>query len=313
MNEKPSLAVVTPVKNELSNLSRLIQAVEIQTHAVSLWVLVDDHSTDGSAEFLQQYLAKAQNIGTVLLVTTADLPQEYQLGIKYAKVISTGFNAIRNHERHLDHSYDYIGILDADCFIAPDYYERLLTKFRVLPKLGIASGTLYYIQDGKRIRAKTPMRWPRGGIRIWRAQCLQEAGYFMTKSADAVSSASAWCRGWHNQAFADALADTRPVGVRADPKYYGRSAYERFIPIYYMLLKSCALTMEEGFRFARDYFRGYMDARRRRIRAQLNLELRTYFRFLPVHYAWESLIVLRNQLHLARARRKDSKHGSNRI
>ncbi len=293
------LAIVTPVKNELNNLPVLIEAVEKQTQPPSLWVIVDDQSSDGSSEFLSEAVQRISNVDKVLLTRTENLPADYQLGAKYARVVATGFDVIRNEERTQGISYDYIGILDADCFISAEYYERILDKFSLLPKLGIASGILYYDVNGDKVCAKTPLRWPRGGIRVWRARCLEESGYFTTKSADAVSSASAWLNGWNNQAFTDAIAVTREDGVRADPEYYGASSYERYVPQYYVLIKSALYALRGSPTFARNYYHGYVNASRRGKRGEIDDRLKTYFRFLPLFYVRESLIVLRNRIILA--------------
>jgi glycosyltransferase involved in cell wall biosynthesis len=293
------LAIVTPIKNELDNLPALIEAVEKQTQPPSLWVIVDDQSTDGSSEFLREAVQRISNVDKVLLSKTENLPDDYQLGAKYARVVAAGFEVIRNEEQAQGISYDYIGILDADCFISAEYYKRILNKFSLLPKLGIASGVLYYDINGKKVRSRAPLRWPRGGIRVWRARCLEMSGYFITKSADAVSSASAWLNGWHNQAFMDATAVTREEGIRSDTGYYGVSSYERFVPKYYALMKCAWIALRGNPAFARNYYRGYMEASRQGKRGEINDRLKTYFRFLPFFYIRESLIVLRNQINLA--------------
>ncbi|MGA2656146.1 MAG: glycosyltransferase [Verrucomicrobiota bacterium] len=298
MSAKATVAIVSPVKNEAPNLPALLRAVESQTHPLSLWVIVDDQSTDGGCDFLREHAGQIRNVEHVVVVRTEGLAGDYALGAKYAGVIARGFRAVREQEAALGIKYDYIGILDADCFVAADYYERLLEKFVALPKLGIASGYLEYVNGELRTRPRFSRRWPRGGIRLWRAECLDEAGYFMVKSADAVSCASAWLKGWQSQAFPDATGETRSVGVRSDPLYYGRAAYFNFVPIYHILLK-CALDAATGeVALARNSLRGYMQARQQGERAAIPAKVQWYFRLLPFHSARESAIVLMNHLKL---------------
>jgi len=91
------------------------------------------------------------------------------------------------------------------------------------------------------------------------------------------------------------------VGIRADPLYYGRSSYERYVPHYYVLFKSlfCAF---KNLNSARNYYRGYRQAEREGRRAPISQEVQTYFKLLPFHYCKECVVVLANRLRLSQHR-----------
>lgn len=303
MNASRKLALVSPIKNELKNLPRLFASIEALNQPVGLWVLVDDHSTDGTDAFLLSNSPKLRCVERSAIVSPDGPPTGYELGAKYARVISRGFQSVREFEQQSNIDFAYIGILDADCFVHPDYYERLLDKFELLPRLGIASGVLYSMVNGERMVARNPRYWPRGGVRVWRSKCLSESGYFVVKSADAVSSASAWLNGWHCQSFSDSLAETREVGVRADPLYYGRSSYERYIPPLYVWLRFLRFLVSTNPQFALNFIRGYRQAKHDGARAPISPELERYFRLSFYHQTRQSLIAYRNARVVSRYHR----------
>ena len=49
INDLPRYAVITPVRDEESHLARTAEALLAQTHRPSVWVIVDDGSTDATA------------------------------------------------------------------------------------------------------------------------------------------------------------------------------------------------------------------------------------------------------------------------
>ncbi|MEW6158981.1 MAG: glycosyltransferase family 2 protein [Verrucomicrobiota bacterium] len=299
-----NLAIITPVKDELPNLPGLIRSVTTQSKPPALWMIVEDGSTDGSREFLAEQLPRMQNIDRVVLVRTSGLSRQYQLGTKYASVIATGLAALREFEQQHQFHCDFVGILDADCTLAPDYYARLIEKFRQLPRLGIASGILHYRTDMGLIYDRLPMRWARGAVRVWRAECLEQAAYSVAKSADAISSARAWTKGWSSQAFVDSHAETREMSVRVDPRYSGASAYYFYMPFYYLIGKCLVICLREGRQAAWDFYRGYVDEARSGSRIKAEPEVIAYFQWLIWRNIYERLVVLRNLLALQRQSRK---------
>lgn len=252
-----SVALVTPLKDEIENLPRLYDAVARLDNGIGHWVICENGSSDGSYEFLAS-TPKPANVGNLhILSVDTGIPQ-YQLGFKYARIVDYGLRFLQEGSTYSDISY--IGILDADCFPRPDYYGRLIEAFEARERLGIVSGTLVR-PDGSRLPAAKG--FPRGNSRLWRKQCLDEAPYVIGMSADTLSAIRAQARGWICDALSDALVETRDVGQRAGQCYYGQSAYYRGETLAFTALK-CAGRALTSPRSALDYFTGYFGALRSR-------------------------------------------------
>jgi glycosyltransferase involved in cell wall biosynthesis len=288
------IAIVTPVKNEMENLPELFECMEAQSYPVSLWIIINDNSTDGSGDFIEENIKKLKNVKNAEVVHAEHLDKDYRLGSKYSQVINFGFTKFNELKGKYGESFDFIGILDADCFIEKDYYKKLIERFSILPKLGIGSGVIYYRTDTGTEFDKMPLRWARGAIRLWRMECFNDAGYMVGNAADALSSALAWTRGWESQSFKEIRAESRVMGKRTNPQYYGETAYYRYNPHYYIFMKFFVMVIRSGFIEARDYYRGFLNAKKKKIRANVDRKVKFYFRTILFRNIIENLIVLKN-------------------
>lgn len=291
------IAVVTPVKNEMENLPELFECMENQSYEVSLWIIINDNSTDGSGKFIEEKIKTLKNVRKAVVFHADHLEKDYKIGSKYSQVIRYGFDKFA--ELREEESYDFIGILDADCFIEKDYYKKLMQRFAVLPKLGIASGVIYYRAEPKKRYDNMPLRWARGAIRLWRIECFDQAGYIVGNSADGLSSALAWTRGWESQSFKEILGESRMMGIRSDPQYYGATAYFLYKPHYYIFLKFFVSLARSGFTKAgyieaRDYYLGFLNAKKKKIRANVDSKVKRYFKLILLRNVIENLVVWKN-------------------
>lgn len=292
------LALISPLKNEIENLPVLINSIENQTIPIDMWIIVDDQSTDGSGEYLQNYSSKIKNVNNFIVHHLDILSSDYGLGFKYSKVVAYGFDILFKQECKTGVTYDYIGILDTDCILHKNYYEKILEKFHVLPKLGLASGVIFYkTSDGKFKRDHEPERCARGPVRVWRGDCIRETGYRPGLSADSISSANAWSCGWHCQGFTDSIAYARQMGKRVDHSYYGEAAYYLGIPQWYVLLKSLLLFSRSSKESAEKYIQGYKSAKKNNNRIK-DKKVSSYYKNIVIRNILETIIVSNNKVKL---------------
>lgn len=100
------LSIVVPVYNVAPYLDRSIRSILGQTYQNLEVILVDDGSTDGSGEICEEY---ARQDSRVVLIC-----QENQ-----------GASAARRNGIRVA-SGTYMGFIDPDDYIDPDFYERLM-------------------------------------------------------------------------------------------------------------------------------------------------------------------------------------------
>jgi glycosyltransferase involved in cell wall biosynthesis len=290
------IALVTPVKNEIENLPSLINSIENQSLPISLWIIINDHSIDKSEDFLLMNIDTIVNVQKVFLLKPQIISTEYALGIKYSSLIDSGLKKIAEYEIKNSNTFDFIGILDADCSLSYNYYEKLIEKFVYLPKLGIASGTAYYLHNNKSILENSPRRCARGAARLWRKECLNDTGYIIGKSADTLTSAKAWLSGWQTQSFRDCHYYSRRVGTRYNATYLGISAYYCYLPLHFVLIKAVLFVFKFQFKQVKQYLLTYLNAPKTQESSRAPISLRKYFKSIIIRMFWENCIVIINIL-----------------
>lgn len=113
------------VFNEEKFLNKSLTALMKQTLKPNQIIVVDDGSTDKSPSIIAKYP-----------VTVKRLPIKKEISLeRYPQVLSVG-------SKMLQEDSDYVGIIDADTTLEPEYYEKLIQRMAKDPNIGIASGNL---------------------------------------------------------------------------------------------------------------------------------------------------------------------------
>ena len=137
-------------------------------------------------------------------------------------VFLAGYDSVKETE------FDFIGALDADLTLQPEYYESILTEFERNPKLGIASGVYINKVNGRlepvvRDHSSTP-----GGLQLFRRECYEAIGGYRPLpygGDDSLADTMARMNNWQTQSFPQYQAiHHRPVGCRGGAGFW----YARF-------------------------------------------------------------------------------------
>src|SRR6185503_12459166 len=120
-------ALITAARNEEAVIATTLESVVVQTRLPERWVIVDDGSTDSTAEIVASYVARFPWI--VLLRRPARVQRNFA-GKVHA--VNAGLEALQ------DLRFDVLGNLDADVSFERDYMEFLLGKFAEDSTLGVA-------------------------------------------------------------------------------------------------------------------------------------------------------------------------------
>lgn len=198
-------ALVTPARDEAANLPRLAQSIALQTVAPEAWVIVDNGSTDGTAEVARD-LASAYAWVRVLEIAGEPTPRR---GAAAVRAFTAGIATLPDLP-------EIVVNLDADVSMDPDYFERLLTAFSSDPALGIASGMCWEFRSGSWRREHVTRGHARGAARAYRRECLLDVLPLVESVAwDGIDELKAQTRGWRYTNIPDLpIRHHRSLGTR---------------------------------------------------------------------------------------------------
>lgn len=193
--------VITPAYNEEEYIESTIKSVICQSVLPSEWVIVDDGSSDNTAEIVKSYTPKYPFIKLVQKQDFGKRDIGHAEGLvkaNEAAAFNEGFRNIYGSD------YEYIVKLDADLSFECDYFGELLNCFDRDSKLGIAGGYCYLLKKGKMLIEKVPSDHVRGATKIYRRACFEEIGGIQeTLGWDTIDELKAQMFGWTTRSFAD--------------------------------------------------------------------------------------------------------------
>jgi cellulose synthase/poly-beta-1,6-N-acetylglucosamine synthase-like glycosyltransferase len=175
--------IVIPAHNEEKYISKTLQSLVSQTILPKKVVVVNDNSTDRTANIIIDF---AKNHSFITLVdTTSDtihLP-----GSKVIRAFYKGFEI-------LDDQYDIIVKLDADLILPNNYFETIIGHFENDSAIGMAGGFAYIenkikknqFERNSKQNIETETEWVlenltnkdhiRGAFKAYRKACFQQIG-----------------------------------------------------------------------------------------------------------------------------------------
>jgi biofilm PGA synthesis N-glycosyltransferase PgaC len=189
-----SYVLMTAAYNEEAFIEKTIVSVLAQRLLPLKWVVVSDGSTDKTDAIVQRYASQHPLIS---LVRVAREP-----GRSFAsKVLALH----RAEKLFAGLPYDFIGNIDADLGLEPDYFKSLLDEFRRDPQLGLASGFVYEFEYGEyRSRSKNNTQSVPHAAQLVRRECYEAiGGYAVLKygGEDWHAQTSVRLKGWRAEAF----------------------------------------------------------------------------------------------------------------
>lgn len=186
MNWPPKYVVITPVRDEEAHLEATIRSVINQTIRPSEWIIVDDGSTDKTRDIIGKYAEQHQWIRGVYRINRGFRKS----GGGVVEAFNDGFHELTCRD------WAFVVKLDGDLSFEPDYFERILNRFRDEPTLGIAGGTLHCVSNGHKIE-RNPHFHVRGATKVYRRKCWEAIGGLWPAAGwDTVDEVSASMRGW---------------------------------------------------------------------------------------------------------------------
>jgi glycosyltransferase involved in cell wall biosynthesis len=158
--------IVIPAHNEEAFIALTLESLISQTVLPKKVVVVNDNSTDKTAEIVTAFAKENPFINLVNKTSEAiHLP-----GSKVIQAFHKGFET-------LDEDYDVIVKLDADLILPNNYFETVLNIFEKDATIGMAGGFAYIEKNGEWILENlTDKDHIRGAFKAYRKACFQQIG-----------------------------------------------------------------------------------------------------------------------------------------
>jgi biofilm PGA synthesis N-glycosyltransferase PgaC len=188
--------VITPARNEQDNISHTIRSMVGQTLRPWRWFIVNDGSTDKTAELID---AAAREHAWIVPVHRPDRGFRQQGG----GVVQAFYAA---YVRIGTEPWDFLVKFDADLSFETDYFSRCLAKFGTNPKLGIGGGMISHQINGALVCESPgdPNFHVRGATKIYRRACWEGIGGLLKAPGwDTVDELKANMLGWTSCSFRD--------------------------------------------------------------------------------------------------------------
>lgn len=158
--------IIIPAYNEEAFMALTLQSLVEQTVLPSKIVVVNDNSTDSTAEIVTSFSKKFPFITLVNKKSDA-------IHLPGSKVIQ----AFHEGEKHIDDKYDIIVKVDADLIFPNNYFETIIKHFQSDSKIGMAGGFCYISKNDDWILENlTDKDHIRGALKAYRKETYKQIG-----------------------------------------------------------------------------------------------------------------------------------------
>jgi glycosyltransferase involved in cell wall biosynthesis len=249
--------IVIPAHNEEAFMALTLQSLADQTVLPSKAVIVNDNSTDKTANIVLAFAEKHPWISLINATSDAiHLP-----GSKVIQAFQKGLATLDNH-------YDIMVKADADLIFPPNYFETIIQHFQSDARIGMVGGFAYIEKNGEWLLENlTDKDHIRGAFKAYRKATFQQIG--------GLKPAMGWdtvdellCKFYHWKVVTDAslkVKHLKPTGAN-----YNKTARYKQGEAFYTLgygflittIASLKLAMRKGkpLLFA-DYIKGFWKAK----------------------------------------------------
>jgi glycosyltransferase involved in cell wall biosynthesis len=270
--------LITAARNEEAFIAKTLDSVVAQTVLPERWVIVDDGSTDHTAEIVESYAAAHPWIELVRRMEASD-----RNFASKAHAVNTGL------KRASSLQFEILGNLDADVSFGPDYMEFLMQRFSEDPDLGVA-GTPF-TQEGNYDSSKDSFEgenYVAGPCQLFRRECFQEIGGYLpnrTGGLDWIAVMTARMKGWKVRAFPEkryhhlrTLGTAGKGALRALFSYGAKDYYLGGSPVWQLFRVMYRLAKKPYFTGGLALGLGYFWAAIRRVKRSVSDELMRFHR-----------------------------------
>jgi poly-beta-1,6-N-acetyl-D-glucosamine synthase len=232
---KPALYnVITPVRNEAEFLRFAVDSMIAQTVKPQQWIIVDDGSTDGTANIAR---AAAATHRWIQLCQRPD--RGYRMpGGGVIEAFYDGYRLITSSK------WEFLIKLDGDLSFDADYFEKCFLRFEKDAELGIGGGAICGNVNGALVieAPGDPAFHVRGATKIYKRDCWEAlGGLILAPGWDTVDEYRANMLGWVSYTFPELkLWHHRAAGsAQGTWKNWVKNGLANYVAGYHPLFMGC--------------------------------------------------------------------------
>jgi len=197
-------------------MRRTLDSVVAQSLPPTLWVIVDDGSSDDSVAIIHEYM---QAHDWIRLVQVPDRGHR-AVGPGVIRAFEAGLETVALED------FQYLCKLDLDLDLPPRYFETLVARMSDDARIGTCSGKPYIRRNGKLVSERRGDEMSVGMTKFYRRTCFEEIGGFVPEVMwDAIDCHKARQLGWRAVSWDDPdlnFEHLRPMGSSQTSIYTGR-------------------------------------------------------------------------------------------
>ena len=208
--------LITPCRDEAVHARRCIDSVLAQTLPPTLWVIVDDGSSDSTGSVLEEYAQRTPWIRVLALKNRG----RRHVGPGVMEAFYAGLKTVSLEE------FDYLCKLDLDVEMPPRYFEEMVLRMEREPRLGTCSGKPYFEYQGRLIGEQCGDEMSVGMSKFYRVACFKAIGGFVREVMwDGIDCHRCRMKGWIACSWDDPeirFLHLRPMGASEQSILVGR-------------------------------------------------------------------------------------------
>lgn len=250
--------IVIPAHNEATFIKQTLDSIVAQTKRPEKVVVVNDNSTDNTADLVLHYTEQFPFISLVNSISS-------NIHLPGSKVINAFYKGFET----LDNTYDCIIKLDADIVLPKNYLEVITNHFNSDSKIGMVGGFAYIEKNNQWVLENlTNKDHIRGAFKAYRKACFNDIGGLKTAMGwDTVDELLAQYHGWIIKTDETLkVKHLKPTGAT-----YNKAARLKQGEAFYRLRYGLTITAIAGLKLALkkkkpllfiDYITGFLKAKR---------------------------------------------------
>lgn len=281
-----SYVLISPCRNEAAFMRRTLDSVIAQSETPTLWVIVDDGSTDETPAILAEYAVKHD---WIRVVPKPDRGHR-AVGPGVIEAFYFGLDTIDLSD------FAYLCKLDLDLDLPPRYFEILMDRLEDNPRIGTCSGKAYFQNaKGEMESEGITDEMSLGMTKFFSVACFSDIGGFVHEVMwDGIDCHKARLQGWTPRSWDEPdlrFDHLRPMGSSQTSIYTGRRRHgfgQYYMGTHSVFMIASAINKARVSPYILGglaMLQGYFGAMLRRVKRHDDRELRAFIRA----YQWRAL------------------------